>query len=244
MHIRRITLHPDQYPTADHYPFDQPIFRETRALDLTTPVTFFTGENGTGKSTLLEAVAQRCGIHIWRDTARPPLEVNSYADALQYYLQVTWSNGKVPGAFFSSDNFRHFTFNVDQWAAADRQVLDYFGGRSLVSQSHGQSIMSYFQSRYQKEGVYLMDEPETALSPRSQLALVRLLRDTAQSGYAQFVIATHSPILLACPDALIYSFDRIPVAPISYVKTPLYRIYREFMEDPERYLEREEEEAS
>lgn len=243
MHIHRITLHPDQYPTTDRYPFNQHLFRATRTLDFTTPVTFFTGENGTGKSTLLEAVAHRCGIHIWRDAERPPLEANPYADTLQYYLQVSWSNGKVPGAFFSSDNFRHFTFNVDQWAAADRQVLDYYGGRSLVSQSHGQSIMAYFRSRYQKKGIYLMDEPETALSPRSQLVLVKLLRDMARAGHAQFVIATHSPILLACPDAVIYSFDRTPVAPIAYAETPLYRIYRKFMEDPQRYFAEENDRA-
>ncbi|MBT4503155.1 MAG: AAA family ATPase [Gemmatimonadetes bacterium] len=237
MHLNNVRILSEKFPTADHYPFNQRIFRETYSLDFTTPVTFFVGENGTGKSTLLEALSRRCGIYIWRDGERLSMEANPYVEALQYCLQVEWANGKVPGSFFSSGNFQHFTYTVDQWAAADDKVLDYFGGKSLVTQSHGQSIMSFFRSRYQIRGLHLLDEPETALSPRSQIALLRLLRDMGNAGHAQFIIATHSPILLACPGASIYSFDRTPVAPTTYEETPLYRIFKDFMEDQNRFLE-------
>ena len=105
------------------------------------------------------------------------------------------------------------------------------------TQSHGQSLMSYFKARYKIEGLYLLDEPETALSPRSQLQLLNLLRDMGQAGHAQFIIATHSPILLACPEATIYSFDHIPVKEVGYEETDYYRLYKSFMEDRSRYLD-------
>lgn len=88
-----------------------------------------------------------------------------------------------------------------------------------VTQSHGQSLMSFFTARYQIKGLYLLDEPETALSPKSQLQLVRLLMDTSQAGHAQFIVATHSPILLGCPEARIYSFDHTPVKQVLYEET-------------------------
>ena len=167
---------------------------------------------------------------------RPPLEVNPYADSLHYYVDVTWSRDRVPGAFFSSSNFLHFSQTVDQWAAEDPDVLQYYGGRSLLVQSHGQSIMAYLQARCERPGLYLMDEPETALSPGSQLALVRLLHNAATDGNTQFIIATHSPILLACPGATIYSFDHAPVRRVQYADVPLVRMYRDFLADPELSL--------
>lgn len=240
MHLRRITLESDRFPDTDHYPFDQPVLRRTPSIDLDAPVTFFTGENGTGKSTLLEAVVRRSGIHIWRDAERTALDANPYLEALQHFVELEWTDGCVPGAFFSSSSFRHFTYTVDQWASADRDVLEFFGGSSLVSQSHGQSIMAYLRSRCWRRGIFLMDEPETALSPQSQLGLVRLLHQAGASGEPQFIIATHSPILLACPEATIYSFDHVPIRRMEYSETPLFRIYRDFLADPAAALEKQE----
>jgi len=105
-----------------------------------------------------------------------------------------------------------------------------------MSQSHGQSIMSFFRSRYRIRGIYLLDEPETALSPRSQLELVRILMDAGEEGHAQFIIATHSPILLACPDATLLNFNSAPVRSVDYEDTDYYRIYRDFMADREKYF--------
>ena len=236
MHLRRVRLFADKYPTTDRYPFNQSIFNQTKDIEFNAPVTFFVGENGTGKSTLLEAIAHKCGIHIWRGIERTRYEVNPYEEQLYRYIGVEWTNGKVPGSFFGSDTFRHFTQSLDEWAAADPGMLQYFGGKSLITQSHGQSLMSFFRARYQIRGLYLLDEPETALSPRSQVGLVQILRNMSRAGHAQFIVATHSPILLACPEAQLYSFDSIPVKEISYEETEHYQLYKRFMQDPHKYL--------
>jgi predicted ATPase len=199
-------------------------------------VTFFVGENGSGKSTLLEALARVCGIHIWRERERTRCTANPYEDKLYRCVSVEWTDGVVPGSFFGSAVFHDFARILDEWAAADPGQLAYFGGQSLLTQSHGQSIMSFFRARYAIKGLYLLDEPETALSPRTQIDLLRLLGDTASVGHAQFVIATHSPILLACPVATIYSFDRSPIRPVAYEQTDHYRLYRDFMADRQRCI--------
>jgi predicted ATPase len=236
MHIKRALLFPEKYPTQESYPFNQEIFRKSRSFPFEAPVTLFVGENGTGKSTLLEAISHRCAIHIWRSLDRTPLVVNRYKEALYKFMRVEWTDGPVPGSFFASDIFRHFAQLLDEWASADPGQLDYFGGTSLMTQSHGQSLMSFFRSRYQIKGLYLLDEPETALSPGTQIELVRLIREMSRAGHAQFIVATHSPILLACPEAKILSFDHIPVKEIPYEETEHYRVYRAFMEDRDRYL--------
>jgi predicted ATPase len=236
MHLKNVTLHPERYPTQDSYPFCLPILQNTRQVILETPVTLFAGENGTGKSTLLEAIAIACGIHIWRNTERSRPEYNPYEDQLHQYISVEWKNGRVPGSFFGSKIFQYFAEVLDEWAAADRGQLNYFGGTSLTTQSHGQSLMSFFRSRYQIKGLYLLDEPETALSPRSQIGLLNLIRNMIADGHAQFIIATHSPILLACPCATIYSFDHSTVLPVNYEETDHYRLYKSFLEDRNKYL--------
>ncbi len=236
LHLRSVTLFPEKYPTIDHYPFNQPIFHQTRQLEFTSPVTFFVGENGTGKSTLLEAICHRSDIHIWQEVERTRFEVNPYEERLYQYLALEWVNGRVPGAFFGADTFRYFAHSLDEWAAADRGMLDYFGGKSLVTQSHGQSLLAYFRTRYQLKGLYLLDEPETALSPKSQLELLKIFRQMSQAGHAQFIVATHSPILLACPGATIYSFDHCPVKPIAYEATGHFQLYQDFMENWRTYL--------
>jgi predicted ATPase len=240
MHLKRVTLHPSRYPAQDCYPFTVPVFQHTQNIIFSAPVTLFIGENGSGKSTLLEALSRACGIHIWREPERARVNHNPYEDTFHKYLSVEWSDGKVPGSFFGSGIFGHFTQLLDEWAAADPGQLTYYGGKSLITQSHGESFLSFFRNRYRIKGLYLLDEPETALSPRSQLALLDILTETSDAGYAQFVIATHSPILLACPHAVIYSFDYSPAKPVRYEDTEHYRIYREFMEDRSKYLKNEE----
>ena len=110
------------------------------------------GENGTGKSTLLEALAHVCDTHIWSNSEGRRYQVNMYEKQLYKYLSLEWANGKVPGAYFGSEIFSDFRRTLDNWAASDPGILKYFGGKSLVSQSHGQSMMSYFRSRYQIRG--------------------------------------------------------------------------------------------
>lgn len=229
MHLKSVRFHPQRYPTREYYPFKLDIFHDTTHLDFCTPVTLFVGENGTGKSTLLEAIARTCGIFIWREGGRTRYQVNPYEDKLSHYISVEWTEGEVPGSFFGSSIFQDFARLLDEWAATDPGQLEYFGGKSLLTQSHGQSLMSFFRSRYALKGLYLLDEPETALSPKTQLALLDLLQETSAAGHAQFLIATHSPILLSCPGATIYNFDRSPIAPMAYEETDHYKVYKDFM---------------
>jgi predicted ATPase len=236
MHLKKVTLYPERYPTSKHHPFNLNVFQKTANMAFTAPVTFFLGENGTGKSTLLEAIARRCGIHIWGEFARTRFEQNPYEAELYRFMTIEWSNGKVPGSFFASEMARYFAQYLDEWAATDPGMLEYFGGKSLMSQSHGQSFMSFFRARYRIKGLHLLDEPETALSPSSQLGLLKLLRHEGRAKHAQFIVATHSPILLACPGATIYSFQEEGVRRIRYEDTEHYRIYKGFMEDRSRYI--------
>jgi predicted ATPase len=236
MHLKEVTFHSGKYPARDCYPFNLPLFHETKQITFNSPITLFAGENGTGKSTLLEALAAACNIHIWRNMATSRPDCNPYEDKFHRYISVAWSNGRVPGSFFGSRVFQHFAELLDEWAAADRGQLNYFGGKSLTTQSHGQSLMSFFRSRYQIKGLYLLDEPETALSPRSQIELLHLLENMSVAGHAQFIIATHSPLLLACPQAIIYTFDNSPIQRIKYEQTDHYLVYRDFMADRNKYL--------
>jgi predicted ATPase len=231
MHVRGVTLFSSKFPAEDVYPFNLSIFQKTQHLAFMMPVTLFVGENGSGKSTLLQAISHACGIHIWQETSRTRYNHNPYEDKLGDYLSIDWKEGKVPGSFFGSENFRHFRQILDEWSAADPGQLQHFGGKSLMTQSHGESLMSFFKSRYQIKGLYLLDEPETALSPRNQIRLLELMTKTSNAGYAQFIIATHSPILLACPNALIYSFNHVPIQPIQYTDTEHYQVYKTFFEN-------------
>jgi predicted ATPase len=236
MHLKSITLQADKYPTRAHYPFSLPLFQQFTSLTFSTPLTLFVGENGTGKSTLIKAICQKCGIHIWRDENILRFEHNPYEQKLQDYLSLEWSDDRVPSSFFSADIFQYFAQALDEWATSDPGQLKYFGGKSLVTQSHGQSLMSFFRARYQIRGLYLLDEPETALSPKTQLELLDLLMRMSALGHAQFIIATHSPILLGCPDAVIYSFDHVPLRQVEYEETEHYRIYRSFLQDRNHFV--------
>jgi predicted ATPase len=236
MHIEKVILHPERYPDQDLYPFNLPAFQRTPLIEFSGNITFFAGENGTGKSTLLKAITRRCGVHIWENDQKRRVDRNPYQEHLYRYIEVGWKNGLKPGAFFSAENFLYHTQCIDDWAAADPRLLEYFGGKSLLSQSHGQAILSYARARYVREGIYILDEPETALSPRTQIAFLNLLREMAGQGHAQFIIASHSPILLSCPEAVIYSFDGDKIAPIPYEETDYFRVYKSFLEDRGKYL--------
>ncbi len=227
----------DTFPTGSCYPFNLEIFQKTDTLEFLRPVIFFIGENGTGKSTLLRAIAHGCSIHIWEEREGNRDRRNRYEDLLYRSLQIDWMDGKVPGSFFASEIFRHFAEVLDGWSMADPGCLDYFGNSSLVVKSHGQSHMTFFEHRFRRKGLYLLDEPENALSPKMQLILLGLLKQLIRQGDVQFMIATHSPILLAFPDAEIYSFDSIPIRKVGYEDTDYYRIYRDFLNDRAKYLD-------
>jgi predicted ATPase len=213
------------------------IFRKTDTVDFFRPVTFFVGENGTGKSTLLRAIARGCSIHIWEEHEGRRDRRNPYEDLLCESLRIEWTDGNVPRSFFASEIFRHFTEILDVWGMADPGCLDFFGSSPLILKSHGQAHMQFFENRFRIKGLYLLDEPENALSPKRQLELLRLLRQFTLRGDVQFIIATHSPILLAFPDAEICSFDASPIRKVAYEDTEYYRVYRDFLNNRGKYLE-------
>jgi len=230
MHLESLVFHPDRFPSQEAYPFNLEIFRSTKALEFPAPVTFFVGENGSGKSTLLRAIARRCGIHIWEGLERARLSNNPFEEELYKYIEVRWSRAPVPGSFFAAELFRSFSQSVDEWAINDPEVLHTYGGKSLLVQSHGQSHLAFFTHRFRLEGLYLLDEPENALSPKSQLLFLDLLRKFSKTGISQFILATHSPLLLSLQGARIYCFDRLPLKPIDYEHTEHFRVYRKFFE--------------
>ena len=232
MYITRVRIQSDCYPTDRCYPFNVPTLQETQELALHKPVVFFVGENGSGKSTLLEAITKKCGIHIWDKPKRHLAHMNPYEGRLSDYIDVTWANGRVPGSLFRAETFREFADFLDDVALCDPGRLDYHGGRILNVLSHGEGILSYLSGRYKFKGLYFLDEPESALSPASQVRFVQLLQELEPRGHAQFIIATHSPILLAYPGAQIFSFEPPEIKEIEYHDTLHYRLYKQFLADP------------
>jgi predicted ATPase len=237
MHITKVRIHSDDYPTSRYYPFNIPALRETPILTFKRPVVFFVGENGSGKSTLLEAITKKCGVAIWDKPRRHVAHNNPYETRLADYITVTWANGHVPGSLFRAETFREFADFLDDVALCDPGRLKYHGGKILNTLSHGEAILTYFGGRFHVKGLYFLDEPEAALSPSAQVRFLRLLQRLEAAGHAQFIIATHSPILLAHPGAQIFSFDSSHIEEVNYEDTAHYRLYKQFFTDRRAFLE-------
>jgi predicted ATPase len=236
MHLVRVGLDSAYYPSHQFYPFNLPILRETDELTFRRPIAFFVGENGSGKSTLLEAITRKCGVHIWHKPRRHLAHNNPYETRLADFINVTWANGHVPGSLFQAETFHDFADFLDDVALCDPGRLEYHGGRILNTLSHGEGILSYFGTRYHIKGIYFLDEPEASLSPSSQVKFLRQLQCLEAAGHAQFIIATHSPILLAYPGAQIYSFDSSRIEDVAYEDTAHYKIYKQFFADRTAFL--------
>ena len=230
MHFKSVKIVRDKFPRRDIYPFTLPIVQNNSEIIFDNKITFLAGENGCGKSTILTAIARSCGLHIWSEKGWTHCDKNPYRNALHTCIAVNWVDGPKPGSLFSAENYDYLAKLIDQWASTDPGLLKYFGGKSLLTQSHGESFMSFFKSRYKIKGVYFLDEPETALSPKWQLEFRDFLTDMAADGHAQFIIATHSPILLSCPSATILDFNSGHISSIPYKETEHYRVLRDFMD--------------
>jgi predicted ATPase len=227
--LRRVVTLPEKVdPTR--YPFDIPAFSRGIDLALRTKVTFLLGENGSGKSTLLEALADCCGFNPEggsRDHRREALEDRS---ELAQALRLSWLPKVSDGFFMRAESFYNFATYIEQ--VSD---LRAYGGKSLLQQSHGESFLSLFSNRFE-QGLYMLDEPEAALSPQRQLAFLKIIHDLETPGHAQFLIATHSPIILSYPGAVLFSLDGASIQEVAFRDTEHYRITRDFLNGPERYF--------
>jgi predicted ATPase len=229
-------LRRDESRWGSGFPFDLPAVAAIEEVALDVPVTLLAGDNGTGKSTLVEAIAQAIGFAPEGGELERLGELPAVPRAiLDGALHPVLSSAKPRnGYFLRAESF----FNIAQYVdSADTfsPDLSLYGDRPLHEQSHGQSFLALASNRFGAEGFYVLDEPEAALSVTGSLALVSIVARAARAG-AQFVIATHSPILLACPDARIYELDDDGIAPRAYDDLDAVRLTRGFLEAPERYL--------
>ncbi|MGQ0648120.1 MAG: AAA family ATPase [Gemmatimonadaceae bacterium] len=248
----------------DRFPFTVPAVRELSHLAFSTPVTFFVGENGSGKSTLLEGIAAAARLPTVGSVETRTDATLSAQRELGDGLTLSWNRRATRGFFLRAEDFFGFTktlarMRADFLAELGQVAEDYANasdyarrlragpihasladmerryGVDLDANSHGQSFLKLFQSRFVPGGLYLLDEPEAPLSPQSQLGFIALMKDMLEQD-AQFIIATHSPILLAFPDAAIHSFDETPIRLMPYESLEHVTLTREFLQDPERFL--------
>jgi predicted ATPase len=234
--LQSVEICGDECPVSDRYPFNIIPLQGRKELRFTSVVSFFVGENGSGKSTFVQALARACGLHNWGQPKRALAKGELPATALSPQLRVVWTEGPVSGGLFSAESFREWAEFLDDVARLDPGQAIYHGGAGLTAKSHGEGILAYFRGRYRVPGLYLLDEPESALSPASQVDLLRLLDAYRSSGHAQFVIATHSPILMALPESQIFHFSDAGIAEVPYEATEHLRLYRAFLEDPKSFL--------
>ena len=248
------------------FPFTVPAIRALDGLPLDGPVTFFVGENGSGKSTLLEGIAAAAklpaigSVDVRRD------ETLAAQRRLGTALRLSWSKKATRGFFLRAEDFFGFTKRLaqeraellqqmrdthEQYRAQNRSAyaegfaqlplraslagMEQRYGTDFDANSHGESFLKLFRSRFVPGGLYLLDEPEAPLSPQSQLGLLAMIGEMVAQD-AQFIVATHSPMLLAFPDARIYSFDSIPIRHVAYEALDHVRITRDFLNAPARYL--------
>ncbi|MHA6259378.1 AAA family ATPase [Sporosarcina sp. CAU 1771] len=233
MFLRKITLLQEKIPSQENYPFSIPIIKNLREITIENNVTFFVGENGSGKSTLLEAIADRCDFNTAGGGRNNSYDVYASESELGKYIRLSWLPKITNGFFLRAESFYNFATHIDE---TDDNGFQSYGGKSLHQQSHGESFFSLFLHRFKGKAIYLLDEPEAALSPSKQLSFLRIIHDLTLKGDVQFIIATHSPILLGYPNASILSFDNDRITEIDYEMTDHYKITKFFMDRREKLL--------
>lgn len=236
--LRRIALR-DDAELPDQYPFDLPLLAGGDfELAFTEPVTIVVGENGTGKSTLIEAIAAHCGYdEAGGGKGYRPVDHSGALDqsgsALGENLRGSWLPKVTSGWFFKSESF----FSVARYL--DQAALEGMGAApDYLSASHGEGFMRFFRERLGRQGIYFMDEPESALSPRRQLQLLAILADIQSRAASQVIMATHSPILMAIPGATLLEIGRRGLKPVELQQTEHFRLYQDFIIDPEDSIRR------
>jgi predicted ATPase len=234
-----VRLKRNEVPSFDAYPFSLSAIRELDVLRLHPRVTFFVGENGSGKSTLLEAIAVSFGFNAEGGTKNFRFGTRSSHSALHEYLRIAKGIRRPKDGFFlRAESFFNVATEIERLdeEGAGPRVIDSYGGKSLHEQSHGESFLALMMNRFGGNGLYLLDEPEAALSPQRQLAALARIHDLVNAD-SQFIIATHSPILMAYPDSLIYACNADGIALVAYEETEHYRVMHDFMANPKRMLD-------
>ena len=236
--LRSLTLLRDRITDPKAYPFTVPAISSIEALEFSrSRITFFIGENGSGKSTLLEAIAHHYGFGReggTRNFSHNSTESNASIDPLSRALRLAFDIRSGRGFFLRAESFFNAATYLDSLGPGS---VNSYGGQSLHNYSHGESFFTLLQHKFRGNGLFLLDEPEAALSAQRQLAALALIVDTVRSyPDAQFIISTHSPILLGTPNAQILSFDGGRIHPIAYEHTPSFQITQRFLNDPTSIL--------
>lgn len=227
--LTRVGLKEDRYQ-AGVYPFTLPVVPEDFELRMSTPVTYLVGENGAGKSTLLEALAWACGFNAGGGHRDQSFAEGADGHVLGRALRMGWRQRVTGGFFLRAETFFNFATYLEEVGS----TFAAYGGKSLHSQSHGEAFLALFSHNFE-DGLFILDEPEAALSPQRQLAFLKILHDLGTRRVAQFIIATHSPILLTLPGARVLSLDGGPLQEIDYRDTEHFRLTRDFLNAPERF---------
>ncbi|MDD4767371.1 MAG: AAA family ATPase [Desulfotomaculaceae bacterium] len=237
-YIRYIELDRDNVPSFSEYPFNLPAIRDLQSLSFHPKVTFIIGENGSGKSTILESIAVAYGFNAEGGTKNFNFTSRATHSDLNNFMRVVKGTKKPRNGFFlRAESFYNFASNIDD---LDREMsfgpplIESYGGRSLHELSHGESFFAVFLNKFSGEGIYILDEPEAALSPSRQMSMLSRMHELVCEG-SQFIIATHSPIVMAYPDALLYQI-REGFEKVSYEETEHYQVMSSFLNNREKML--------
>ncbi len=230
--IREIVLRRDEIASFDAYPFSLPVVRDMRRLALHPAVTFFVGENGSGKSTLLEAIAVAAGFNAEGGSKNFNFTTRaSHSPLCERLRLVRGVKRPTDGYFLRAESFFNVATEIeklDSIVCQDPLIGDAYGARPLHEQSHGESFFSLMTQRFHGNGLYILDEPEAALSPMRQMAFLTLVHDLVRAK-SQFIVATHSPIIMAYPESRIYACCEKGLRRTRYTDTEHYRVTRDFL---------------
>jgi predicted ATPase len=240
-YVLAVQLRRDKVASFDEYPFSLPVVRNLERLELHPAVTFFVGENGSGKSTLLEGIAVAWGFNPEGGTKNFRFQTRVSHSVLHEYLRLIKGVHRPRDGFFlraeSLFNLASEIEHLDREPALAPPITDSYGGRSLHEQSHGESFFAVMTHRFSGRGFYVLDEPESALSPSRQLAMIARVHELVRAR-SQFVIATHSPMLMAYPNAWIYQISEHGVHRVLLEDTEHYVVAKRFLNDTRQQLAR------
>ena len=230
-YVSRVSLLRDQVDSFERYPFSLPAVRSLDSIELHPKITYFVGENGSGKSTLLEAIAVSLGFNAEGGTKNFRFGTRRSHSELHEFLRIAKGFRRPRDGFFlRAESFFNVATEIENLG-----VTEFYGGKSLHEQSHGESFLALVTERFGGHGLYILDEPEAALSPQRQLAVLARIHDLVLDD-SQFIIATHSPILMAYPDSLIYQCGKDGISRIAYEETEHFQVTRDFLANPKRML--------